>query len=267
MNAHEEVLVETYVHRPGDLTETQRRRVQRLVADDPEAAEWARVLRATYDAFHSIEDGRVPAVVDRFVDEMFAPPSVLSLTPVSAVGPTRLAADTGTADRFESLAVLTSREHGVLVRVLKDAQQDEVRVYVLARDAEAYRHALFESADGRLQVPLRSDGYGRFSPAGEVTPQELQKGRLRRCLWSGPLVAGKTPSAVLRVEEGYTVRAEWTGAQTLALHVTTRNADRPPLRWVGIGDGAEVALTPFQRSTAHVEVPADGRGRTLRLFG
>ena len=273
MTAREDILIETYVHRPSDLTRVERRLVRCLLDEDPEAAEWARTLRATYDAFEAMDDAGVPSAVDRFVDEMFAPPSVLSLTPAPPSGPTRLAADTGTADRFESLAVLTSREHGVLVRILRDAQQDEGRVYVLARDSKAYRHALFESADGRLQVPLQSDGYGRFSPAGEVTPEALRQGQLRRCLWSGPLVAGETPSSVLRLESGYAVRAEWTGEQTLSLHVTTRNADCPPLRWVGIESGVgiesrpEVVLTPFQGSSARVEVSADARRRTLRLFG
>jgi len=266
MTAEDDILIETYVHRPDALSLDDRRRAEALIEDDAEAKTWATQLRAMYEAFYAMPD-ETPRVVDRFVDQLFGAPTVVSLTPAPRAQPTVFSADTGTAARFEPLAVLSSKENGVMVRILHDTQRHEGRVYVLARDDEAYRHALFESGDETLQVPLREDGVGRFSNPRQVEADALRHGRIRRCIWSGPLVPGETPSSSLQVMDGYTVRAAWTGPATLRLQSTTREADRPSLCWVGIDDGDSVRLIEFEDETAELTVPLDDTERTLRLFG
>jgi len=266
MTAEDERLIETYVRRPSALDAAPRRRVQALVADDAEAAAWANVLRLTYDVFDA-QSQNVPSVVDRFVGTLFDPPKRVPLTPMDQAQPTVLSADTGQAGPFESLAVLSSRENGVLVRILRDKKRNEGRVYVLARDEEAYRDALFESGDERLQVPLTQDGVGRFANASEVPAEALKYGRLRRCLWSGPIVPGETPTGQLHVADGYVIRAEWADSETLKLQTTTRSVDRPALRWASVDDGDAVEMIRFEDQTATITLPLDDNERTLRLFG
>lgn len=266
MTAEEETLIETYVRRPGTLGASTRRRVQVLVAEDAEARAWAIVLRSMYEVFDALSED-VPGVVDRFVDRLFNPPTHVPLTPMDQVRPTVLSADTGQTGPFESLAVLSSRENGVLVRILRDKKRNEGRVYVLARDEQAYRDALFESGDERLQVPLTQDGFGRFANASDVPSEALKHGRLRRCLWKGPIIAGETPTDRLHVADGYVIRAEWADSETLKLHTTTRSADRPALRWASIDDGDTVEMIRFDDQTVTIPLPHDNEERTLRLFG
>lgn len=266
MTAEEETLIETYVRRPGALDASTRQQAQALVAEDSEAAAWATVLRSTYEVFDAMSE-TVPRVVDRFVDTLFDPPTRVPLTPMDQARPTMLSADTGKTGSFESLAVLSSRANGVLVRILRDTKRNEGRVYVLARDEQAYRDALFESGDERLQVPLTAGGFGRFANASDVPAEALTSGRLRRCLWRGPIVPGETPTDRLHVAEGYVVRTEWADSGTLTLHTTTRNANRPALRWASIDDGDAVEMIRFDDQTATVTLPFDHKERTLRLFG
>ncbi|PEN11172.1 hypothetical protein CRI94_16410 [Longibacter salinarum] len=266
MTDEDETLIETYVRRPDALDPTIRQRVEKLVAEDAEASAWARILQSTYEAFDTMSGG-MPDVVDRFVDSLFNPPTVLPLTPVDRSRPTVLSADSGQAGPFESIAVLSSKANGVMVRILRDRERDEGRVYVLARDADVYGHALFESGDKRLQVPLPKDGFGRFDNVSEVPEETLQQGWLRRCLWSGPLVAGEAPADLLQIANGYAVRAEWTGPTTLELHSTARSADRPALCWAGIDDGDSVDIVGFEDEMATIVVPRDDETRVLRLFG
>jgi len=266
MTAEDERLIETYVRRPAALDASTRRRVQALVAADAEAQAWKAVLQSTYDVFDALS-GDVPGVVDRFVDRLFNPPTHVPLTPMDQARPTVLSADTRPTGRFESLAVLSSKENGVLVRILRDKKRNEGRVYVLARDEEAYRDALFESGDESLQVPLTQDGFGRFANASDVPSEALKHGQLRRCLWKGPITAGETPTDRLHVADGCVVRAEWSDSETLKLHTTTRSADRPALRWASVDDGGAVEMIRFDDQTATIALPLDDNERTLRLFG
>ena len=266
MTVEDELLIETYVHRPGALTAAERRRAEALMEENEEARAWAAVLRPMYAELEKGKRESLSQAVDDFVRGLFEPPLVLAVTQAGHAQPTILAADAGPTARFESMAVLSSTANGVLVRILHDTQRDEGRVYVLAENEKAYRHALFESADEEIHVPLRKNGTGRFSEASRVAADALKQGRIRRCLWQGPLVLGETPSSMLQGTGGYAVRAEWVTATTLRLHATTRNADRPALRWVGVDHGDTVDVVAFEDQTAEVSVTEDDRDRTLRLF-
>jgi hypothetical protein len=63
------------------------------------------------------------------------------------------------------------------------------------------------------------------------------------------------------------IRAEWADSETLKLQTTTRNVDRPALRWASVDDRGAVEMIRFDDQTATITLPLDDNERTLRLFG
>jgi hypothetical protein len=185
MTPDDERTIEQYVRRPDALGAEDRRVVERLIAQDPGAAAYAEFLRGFYDRMNaesaSAPSDRVEAFVeDLFQEEEKAVIPVQPFRPRREPRPTVLAADTAApADerRFSVLTTLAAEAEDVLVRVVKDRDTGEGRLYVLAEPPERRAHVVVSFPDLGLDLVADEEGRLTFDLPTEIQPDQWADAR------------------------------------------------------------------------------------------
>lgn len=200
MDPRDERRIERFVHRPEEMTEEERLRVKRLLEKDSGAAQYAAFLRDFYERLIEEHRRSSDSRVDAFVDELFGEDASgspeeedASVVPVRPLGsgprprPTVLATDAPAApardashvepssggqsgsekNRFVVLAVLTSPDETVLVRVVGDRKTGRGRLYVLPGSSEETRreepHVVVSFPELGRHIVTDEDGRASFA--------------------------------------------------------------------------------------------------------
>jgi hypothetical protein len=266
MNVDEERLIERSLRRPEALSEEERRRAARLIADDPAAKAYAEFLEEFYTLLNSEDDRDRSDRVEDFVDALFedAPEPVVSLSPLRAdsdAPSTVLAAatqDSSDDRRFSVLTTLAAKGDDLLVRVIGDHDTGQGRVYVLADSPSKQAHVIVSFPDFGLDLVTDEDGRQTFE-----LPTESDSDR-----WSDANAVVRRPVAIQRVEHGSTISLEGgSGAhvqcryveETLSVTVQEEsNSSSPSLMTAEpVGTGARTLLRLLQHEPVRHSVDAD----------
>lgn len=184
MTPDDERTIEQYVRRPDALGAQDRRAAERLIAEDPGAAAYAEFLRGFYDRVDeesaSPPSDRVEAFVEDLFQEEKAVIPVQPFRPRREPRPTVLAADTAApADerRFSVLTTLAAEAEDVLVRIVKDRDTGEGRLYVLAEPPERRAHVVVSFPDLGLDLVADEEGRLAFDLPAEIQTNQWADAR------------------------------------------------------------------------------------------
>jgi hypothetical protein len=271
-NAHH---VERYVLDPGSLTRSERRRMTALLRTDPAAQAWFDTLRAFYDEL--AREDTIDDRVDAFVDTLFSPPNVLELRArpaVSSSGPTVLAAEAPAAARYETVTALTARGDDVLVRVLRNRDTGEGRLYVITGNMETWAHALITFPEANLQVPVGAEGRAAVPQLADADTGTLRAAQVHRMLAAASLEGARLRNLpdeghLCSLDTGHALRFRRRGA-VLQIRCAMQPAEAVDLQYVVLASesagGADHHVVGLDagRGRLHGRLPAPRY--TVRLY-
>jgi hypothetical protein len=159
---------------PGEVVASLTSHLEQCAA----CREWLEYLRSFYEKFR-----RLPFSASRslqgLVESLRPPATVFDLRPFQRWGPgtarpvrrtTILAAasDTISATRYHRLGVLSSEEEGVVLRLIYDAHNDVVDVFLIASEPRKREHAIISFPVLHLECVTDLEGKSRFRGVKEV---------------------------------------------------------------------------------------------------
>ena len=184
MTPDDERTIEQYVRHPDALGAQDRRAAKRLIAQDPGAAAYAEFLRGFYDRLDeesaSPPSDRVEAFVEDLFQEEKAVIPIRPFRPRREPRPTVLAADTAAPAnerRFLVLTTLAAEAEDVLVRIVKDGNTGEGRLYVLAEPPERRAHVVVSFPGLGLDLVADEEGRLTFDLPAEIQPDQWADAR------------------------------------------------------------------------------------------
>ncbi len=182
MDTGDERHIERFVQDPDRLSNDQRRAVERLIEEDPGARIYAEFLEDFYGRLDDEPLSPPRNHVDKFVARLFQREEEASVVPLRPFRPPRntrptvLAADTDStpADaptdkgRFIVLTTLAAENENLLVRIVKDRDTGQGRLYVLADPPEQRAHVVVSVPDFGLDLVADEEGRATFALPMEV---------------------------------------------------------------------------------------------------
>lgn len=273
-----EKILEAVALDAGGTVEGQPEEVRRHFDECSPCREWVEYLRSFYRQFRRLPFSSSPAL-QSLIESVRPPPTVFALRPFQrwAAGEggharrtTILAAasDVMSTARYRRLGVLSSEEEGVVLRLIYDAQEDLVDVFLISSESRKRQHAIVSFPVLHLECVTDREGKSRFRGVKQVRDiaWATQYAVVRLPICEVPLpLEGEARHAVGEPESH--MLSATVDAMRVSLAITPLQKQARPITTALLSDeGTQLSIVNLENGCGSVPVVGSPSQLVLRLY-
>jgi len=244
----------------------------------PACRQWVEYLQSFYEQFRRLPFNTSPRL-QGLIETLRPPASVFDLRPFQrwTSGPTRTvrrptilaaASDTLSTTRYHRLGVLSSEEEGVVLRLIYDAQEDVVDLYLISSELRKHQHALVAFPALHLECATDHEGRSRFHGIEKVREIEwaTQYAVVRLPLCEIPLLPGSEVYHTIGKPESHAVTATIDASRVSVRIEPLAEQTRQITTALLTDNGTQISMVHLQNGRGSAPLDGSPSRLVLRLY-